>query len=172
MPILRPCLDCGTLVQGASRCKQHAQQHADWLLGIEPWRKVYDTNRWKDLTAKIKRRDGYRCMYTVRGRRCANTSLSGTLSVHHLTKLRLIWSRLGEPRPGAANWSLFLEAAHDPASLVTLCNRHHYLADSNTIGDPAYRASATARKVRQHFKRHQARDKPISYVRDKRKDWE
>jgi 5-methylcytosine-specific restriction endonuclease McrA len=164
--VMRQCLDCVNLVPlPASRCTTHAIAHQDWLLTIEPWRQIYNTTRWRNLTPKIKRRDDFRCTYAVKGRRCANTNLNGNLSVHHLTKLRLLWSRHGEPKPGSERWQDFLNYAYDPANLVTLCTRHHKLADSTTIGEPIEKATSTRRKRVRHGRRQR---EPQAYTRDKR----
>ena len=177
MPVMRPCLDCGTLVPiPGQRCQVHERRHADWLLGVEPWRRVYSNRRWKTTAREVCRRDDFRCTYAVNGRRCANTNLTGMISVHHLTKLRLLWARHGEPRPDGDRWDDFLDAAYDPSNLVTLCSRHHHLADTVLVGAPDRKARAKRRTVQQHYKRQRAKLDKIAaakaYTRDKRKDWE
>src|SRR5580765_5218929 len=133
MPIVRPCLEIGcpkTTTAESGRCPDHAREHEARRLIAEPWQALYDLQAWKTARNKTRSRDGWRCRWTAEGRRCANTSDNGFISVHHTTKLRVLWEQCGKPKPGGAGWQQFVKTACDVDRLVTLCNRHHYIVDS------------------------------------------
>jgi 5-methylcytosine-specific restriction endonuclease McrA len=70
MPIPKPCLKCGRLTDGGSRCADHPTR---WRSG--------STREWRKTRARILARDGYRCTHSHRGIRCTATTL---LEVHHV----------------------------------------------------------------------------------------
>lgn len=100
MPASRLCNSCGRIVSHTER-------------GLGPccaWiRAVYRSERWRRVRQRVLERDGYRCRARVDGERCRVVGRG--LQAHHVMPLR----RGGEP--------------FDEANLMTLCDRHHRLAD-------------------------------------------
>lgn len=158
MAILRPCLDCGTL-SSSSRCPAHATAYRETT---NPWSYIYSTREWQRARARVRRRDGFRCTYTVQGRRCANVFVNTFLEVHHVIPLRKLWEQANK------NMDEFVRLATDEQNLKLLCGRHHRIEEYDRPQQAqTEKATAKARKSKRHGSRQYAK-KQAKSTRDER----
>lgn len=69
--------------------------------------RIYDTSRWKETAAQVRRRDGDACLFARLMGGC-----SATLHVHHI-----------QPVADDGDW-------YDESNLVTVCARHHPMIEA------------------------------------------
>lgn len=100
--MLRPCLTCGALTDGASYCRAHGANASST-------RQTPGRTRPAEFRAAVLRNAGYQCQAVVAGERCPVTG-AALLQAHHVDSLRR----------GGAN---------DPSNGVALCRRHHELTE-------------------------------------------
>jgi len=167
------------VTNGGSRCPAHERKRELERLALEPWQAFYDEVAWQKVRAFVKRRDDYRCRWESDGRRCANTGVTGFVSVHHVKKLSVLWLECGRPKRGEPGWANFVRLACRPELLVTLCGRHHLIADSsrgNAVttrrGGEIQQSRRRRRTAVRRLEQHNSKQKKARHNRDKRKDWE
>lgn len=150
----RLCLDCGKHVQSRSRCTRCEKKRQRLRVKVAPWVALYDLPEWSTAKWAVHRRDGYRCTYADKaGRRCATTNRTGRIDAHHTTKVRELYAA------AKGDWDTFLRLALDRSKIVTLCHRHHQLADRPANPGRPARRSVSADRLSRRAKRARARRK-------------
>ena len=144
---------CAALVS-TGRCPRHAAAYERARLEAEPWRALYDDPRWRNVSFAVRRTAGWRCEFTVEGRRCNN---DWPLSTHHKIKVSVLWKR------AAGDYEEFVRIATDKDNLVCLCERHHHQADKP---NPAPESVGRERRKVQARRRLHARSKTSRRPRD------
>jgi hypothetical protein len=123
MPSLRQCLGCRKLTRNRSYCRACSVKNERAKLKSAPWLMLYDLPAWNRTKWAVHRRDGYRCTYVDARGRCRVTKETGPIEAHHVRKVRDLWLDAGR------NKRKFVMLGLDQAGIVTLCRRHHQLAD-------------------------------------------
>ncbi len=104
----KSCQYCGRIHPIGHVCAKKPRYDKPRTKGIDKFRKTRD---WTNKRAEIIERDGYRCRlceYEKTARRYNNE----VLSVHHIVPMSEDWSR-----------------RLDDDNLITLCEKHHRLAE-------------------------------------------
>lgn len=116
--MLRSCPYCGRIHEKSYICPQKQQRLAERQKkdGAKETKFRY-TKAWKEKREDVKSRDGYCCQLCVRGLYDPDRKYeTDDLSVHHII-------------PIAENWDSRL----DDDNLITLCRKHHELAESGGV---------------------------------------
>lgn len=137
----RLCLGCGRLTKGRSYCRACSVRRERQKRRNAPWLALYGLPAWNKTKWAVHRRDGYRCTYVDARGRCRADAETATIEAHHLIKVRELWLMAGKDMP------TFLELALDRSKIVTLCYKHHRMADRPGKQPPA-RASAVQKTAR------------------------
>ena len=119
--VLKSCQYCGRIHERSHICLQKEKKIKErQAMRSERNRKIYAFHRsraWTEKSLDIRKRDGYCCQVCVRGlydpERMYETE---RVSVHHII-------------PVAAGW----ERRLDDSMLITLCERHHEMAEKGDI---------------------------------------
>lgn len=120
----RLCLDCRKRIYDRSRCTSCEKKRQRKRLKAAPWLALYAMSEWTDTKWSVHKRDGYRCTYADKnGRRCTTTNQTGRIEAHHTTKITELWKR------AKGDMEVFTALALDRSKIITLCTRHHTLAD-------------------------------------------
>lgn len=119
--MLKSCSHCGRVHDSKYICKQKEQRIRDRQSQRSKANKmVYDFHRshkWKNKSVAIRERDNYCCQVCVRGLHDPDRQFeTDDISVHHIV-------------PIAEEW----ESRLDDANLISLCGRHHEMAEAGRI---------------------------------------
>ena len=122
----RPCISCKRLIPKGSLCDDCRAERDAGRVIAEPWRRLYSTGEWRDAQRRCLQRDGGQCRAAVSaGQRCPATE---RLQAHHRTALRDSWREYG------GDWDAFVSVATVVDELVSLCPRHHAMAERSLRG--------------------------------------
>ena len=114
IPMLKSCQYCGRVHDSKFDCGKRPKKTRD--KSTDAYR-VHRSNRWKNLSARIRDRDGYLCCVCRTGKYGTLKDLnSSNLSVHHIVPIEEDESR-----------------AFDEENLITLCDGHHRMAERGEI---------------------------------------
>ena len=112
--MLKSCPKCGRIHDGNYDCGHGKRIRVASQTEASAFRRK---NKWTKISKAIRERDHYLCQVCIRNLYLTDTTLTHDgVSVHHIVPL-------------AENGSLAL----DGENLITLCARHHELAESGYI---------------------------------------
>ena len=119
--MLKSCQYCGRIHDKSFVCqqKQHriAERQSSRTINNKKIYAFHRSQAWKDMSKDTKQRDGYCCQICVRGLYNPDREFeTDDLSVHHII-------------PVAEDW----ERKLDGDILLTLCRRHHEMAEKGEI---------------------------------------
>lgn len=119
--MLKSCQYCGRIHEKSYTCPQKRQRLAERQSSRSKENKrIYDFRRskaWRYKSEDIKERDGYCCQICARGLYGADRKYETEgLSVHHIIPISEDWDR-----------------RLDDDILLTVCRKHHEMAEAGTI---------------------------------------
>lgn len=119
--MLRSCPYCGRIHDGKYICPQKQQKIEDrQSYRSKSNQKIYNFHRsqdWKNKSIEIRQRDSYCCQVCIRGlHEPIRKYETDDISVHHIVPIAEDWDR-----------------KMDNDILVSLCRRHHEMADTGEI---------------------------------------
>lgn len=114
--MLKSCKYCGRIHDSKFDCGKKPPRWSKKRTDTVAY-KVHGSNRWRKMSEEIRDRDGYLCQVCLTGKYgTINRLNSDGVSVHHIIPI--------EEDPSLA---------YDDSNLITLCAKHHEMAESGEI---------------------------------------
>lgn len=113
--MMKSCKYCGRIHDSKYDCGQKPKR-IGYKKGTDT-DKFHSTNRWTELSKKIRRRDNYLCQACLNNLDGQGSRITiQDISVHHIIPVGEAW-----------------ELRYDRANLISLCREHHEQAEAGTL---------------------------------------
>lgn len=122
MPMKKSCVYCGKIHDRSFNCPSKPKR----FTGGTDEAKERSKAIWQKKRTEIKERDLYVCQACIRGYDREAIINAKNIEIHHIIKIK-------------ADKSLWLENSN----LISLCRRHHEMAENNQISEEILRKWAT-----------------------------